>query len=171
MTWLVELFDRLLSIIPRLILVKAYECGIKFKRGGRVIELEPGLHMHWPLFSEVTLYPTARTTMNLPMQALQTCVGPYVVSAAVVYEMRDPVKAFTENYEIDDTISDLALVAVAEVVTTEETDDFSTLEKRLTTLTRRRLKPFGVHVERCSLTDLAPCRVIRNVCDVPETGE
>jgi regulator of protease activity HflC (stomatin/prohibitin superfamily) len=168
MSWLVELFDRLLSIIPRLILIRAYECGIKFKRGGRVVELKPGLHMHWPLFSEVSRYPTARTTMNLPMQTLQTCVGPYVVSAAVVYEMKDPVKAYTENYDIDDTISDIALLAVAEVVSSEETDDLTRIAKRLTHLTRRRLKTFGVRVERCSLTDMAPCRVIRNVCDVPE---
>ena len=71
--------------------------------------------------------------------------------------------------DIDDTIMDIALVAVAEVICGEETNDLEKIQKSLTTVARRRLKPFGVHVERCSLTDIAPCRVIRNICDVPET--
>ncbi len=169
MTWLVEIFDRLLSIVPRIELVCAYECGIKFGRGGRVKRLDPGLHIYWPLMSEVVKHPTARTTMNLPMQTLITKGGPYAVSAALVYKMTDPVKAYTENYDIDDTIMDVALVAVAEVICEEETDDLGKIGKSLTTIARRRLKPFGVHVERCSLTDIAPCRVIRNICDVPDT--
>jgi regulator of protease activity HflC (stomatin/prohibitin superfamily) len=169
MSWLVELFDRLLSVIPRIILVKAFECGIKFKRGGRVVELRPGLHLHWPLVSEVTHYPTARTTMNLPMQTLESADGDtYVVSAAIVYRVTNPVKAFTENYEIEDTLTDLAMVAVADYITNNGGEDFLVdTEKKLTELTRKRLNRFGVRVDRASLTDVATCRVIRNVCDVP----
>ncbi len=171
MTWLVELFDRLLTIIPKIMLIRAYECGIKFGRAGKVTKLSPGLHIYWPLLAEVVQYPTARTTMNLPMQTLTTCGGPYVVSAALVYRMTNPVLAYAENYDIDDTISDIALLCTAEVVSSESTDDLALLEKKLTALARRKLKPFGVHVERCSLTDIAPCRVIRNVCDVPESSD
>ncbi len=171
MTWLVELFDRLLTIIPRIILIRAYECGIKFGRAGKVTEMKPGRYMHWPIMTEVVQYPTARTTMNLPMQTLTTYAGTYIVSAAMVYRMTNPVLAYTENYDIDDTISDLVQLCTAEVVSSEPSDDMVVLEKRLTALTRRKLKPYGVHVERCSLTDIAPCRVYRNVCDVSEAPE
>jgi len=167
--WIAQFFDRILSVIPRLILVKAYECGIKFGRKGKVTRLDPGLHLHWPMMTEVDTYPTARTTKNMTMQTLTTKnANTCVVSAALVYEMTDPVKAYTENYDIDDTITDLALTAVAEVVSGAFDTELSELESKLTKLTRSRLRPFGVRVERCSLTDAALCRVFRNVCDVPE---
>ncbi len=170
MSWLAELIDRLFSIIPQMVLIRAYECGIKFTRKGGVVKLEPGLHWYWPLVAEVVQYPVARTTANLPMQTLTTKDKvPCVVSAALVYEMRDPVKAYTENYDIDDTIIDIALAVVANAVRASESFDFDRLNKSLTVLVRKELKPFGIHLHRCSLTDAARCRVIRNVCDVSES--
>ena len=37
------------------------------------------------------------------------------------------------------------------------------LTKKLTTMTRRRLKKYGVYVERCSLTDFTSCMPILNL--------
>jgi len=44
-----------------------------------------------------------------------------------------------------------------------EKTDLTVFNKKLTKTCRTKLRKYGIRVLECSLTDLAPCRVIRNV--------
>lgn len=93
-----------------------------------------------------------------------------VVGGLVIYSITDVEAAVAENWDVSDTISDVTQTALVAVITTwpleQLMDKITTdLEKELTTATRERLKPYGVKVHKCSLTDFSTCRVLKLLGD------
>lgn len=165
--WFSDLMETFGNLFPRLTQVNATHQAVKFT-AGRAKELQPGLHFYWPVISEIIELPVARQTVNLPTQALVTRDGkPVAVSGVVVYSIRSAYDAIVKNYDHDDTLSDVSMTAIAEVVlgnTYEQLMEFvrdGTLERELSKRARRRLRAFGFQVDRCALTDVTPCRTIR----------
>lgn len=165
--WFSDLMQTFGNLFPRLTQINATHMAVKFT-SGRAKELPPGLHWYWPLVSEIIEIPVARQTVNLPTQALVTRDGKMVVvNGVVVYSIRSAYDAIVKNYDHEETLSDVAMTAIAEVVlgnTYEEMMEFireGVLENELSKRARRRLKAFGFQVDRCALTDVTPCRVFR----------
>ena len=88
-----------------------------FKRGWKPKTLKPGLHFYWPLVTELETFPVVRQPVKLSRQTLTTkdniTVG---VSGVVTYRIRDILAFFTNTYEGDDTIEDIALTSITQVV-------------------------------------------------------
>ena len=162
--WLGEVFQALLSFVPRRVIVRATHGGVKWRLLRDPKELKPGVRWFWPLLSEVEIIPVARQTLNLQPQALVTKEGKeVVVGGVVVYSINDVVMAIGKrNYDVDTTINDISQCAIVEVITTVEfkelLGDLKKVEKELTKTCRRQLKQFGVSVHRVALTDFSPCR-------------
>lgn len=164
MSWFSEIFETLLSFVPRLFHIPATHGGVLFGRNGKVAEKEAGNRWYWPVIHSVYSYPIVRTTMNLPMQTLTNRLREsFIVGGVIIYEIEDLAWAFAETHDIDDTIRDCAMCSIADVFTTEENWDIKELQKRIVNSARGRLKPFGVKVLKFGITDYAPCTVIRNV--------
>ena len=51
--WLNDLMQWAARWVPRVVLIRATHRGILFQRGGRTLELQPGLCWYWPLVSEL----------------------------------------------------------------------------------------------------------------------
>ncbi len=165
--WLAAITDRVFSVFPRLLLVQQTHRAVKFT-GSKAKELGPGLHIWWPLISEVEEIPVARQTVNLDIQVLVTKDGKTLaVGGVVVYSIKSAIDAIVRNYDHDETLSDVSMTAITEVVVNHTFDELmaalrgGTLERELTKRARRRLKAFGFKVDRCALTDITPCRAIR----------
>lgn len=165
--WLAAIMDRIGSVFPRILLVKKTHRAVKFS-GSKAKELAPGLHMWWPIVSEVEEIPVARQTVNLPTQVLVTKNGKTMaIGGVVVYSIKSAIDAIVRNYDHDETLRDVAMTAITEVVVNHTFDELmsalrgGSLERELTKKARRRLKAFGFEVDRCALTDITPCRAIR----------
>ncbi len=163
--WLGYIAEWLGNFIPRIKIVRSTHAGVRFKHGKDAQEMKPGIHVYWPIVTEIEVMPVARQTHNLPSQSLMTKDGkPVVVSGVVVYEIKDIVAAMSRNWDISDTINDITLIAMAEVITSHDLDflrtNLSVVQKKLTSVTRKKLKPFGVRVFRAALTDFSICRAI-----------
>lgn len=163
--WIGEIFRALLLFVPRLLIVKATHGGVKFVRGRKIVPIQPGLHIYWPLVTECVSVPVMRQTTNLAPQVLITADSQVIgVSGILVYEVEDASKLLTACWDYDETIRDHCLAAIKQVVTanalnflihnTHDTDHM------LTRQLRRMLKRFGVRVIRVTLSDIAPCWVI-----------
>jgi regulator of protease activity HflC (stomatin/prohibitin superfamily) len=165
--WVSDLFETFGNLFPRLLHVQQTHRGVKFA-GAKAKELAPGLHWWWPLTTEVVEIPVARQTVNLPIQGLVTSDGKQVaISGVVVYSIRSAMDAIVKNYDHEETLGDVAMTAIAEVVLGNTYEQLmshvrdGTLEKELSKRARSRLKRFGFQVDRCALTDITPCRSIR----------
>jgi regulator of protease activity HflC (stomatin/prohibitin superfamily) len=107
----------------------------------------------------------------LPIQVLTTKdQKKVVVGTVVVYKIKDVIHAIGRmNWDVDTTINDITQAAVTAVIakhTFQEIMDMIGNDQFETTLTeavRKKLRPFGVSVQRCKLVDFADCRVYKIV--------
>jgi hypothetical protein len=112
--WIGQIIETLGKFIPRLTIVKATMGGVKWRSGKTVKPMMPGLHVYWPIVTEIELIVTARQTLNLPTQVLMTKDRQkVVVGTVVVYRIKDIVQAIGEkNWDVDTTISDITKTAI-----------------------------------------------------------
>jgi regulator of protease activity HflC (stomatin/prohibitin superfamily) len=164
--WISQFFEMLALFVPRRVIVRATERGIKWKSGRKVVELTPGIHWYWPFTTDIEKMPVARQTMNLPDQALFTKDQHQVVVGAVVtYRITNIVLAMGEkNWDIEATLQDTSQSAVVDVIsrlTLSELQDGidTTVVERLTTQVRKQLRRYGISTLRVALTDFAACQV------------
>ena len=159
------------KLIPRIIIVKATHAGVKYVCGSKVVKLNPGIHVYWPIVTDYELHPVARQSVNLPTQVIMTAdKKPVVIGVVAVYTIHDVVAVLAKNWDIDETVSDITQTAVVEVVSKATLDELiskirTDIKAQLTTTTRKLLKPYGLRISKCAVTDFSTCRVIKLVGD------
>jgi len=155
--------------IPRLLIIRSTHAGVKYRRGKDALPMLPGLHVYWPLVTEIEVIPVARQTHNLPSQSLLTKdMKRVVVSGVVVYSIKDIVATLSRNWDVSDTINDITMLAVTHVITSHTLDYLlehltDEVQTELTRVTRRKLSTYGVKVYRTALTDFAECIILKNI--------
>ena len=159
--WLGRIIEGLISFFPKPFIVRKTHRGVRFRYGNDVRVIEPGFHFCWPLVTEVTLYPVVRQTVNLDSQTLCTKDGKVVgVAGVVIYKINNIEDFLTITYDGEDTIRDMALASIAEVITTNDLAylqaNREAVHKKLINSLRSNLAPFGVGVNKVTLTDLFP---------------
>lgn len=170
-SWLGQMMEWLGKLIPRIIIVKRTHGGVKYVHGHKVVRLDPGLHFYWPIVTEVELHPVARQSVNLPTQVIMTKDRvSFVVGVVSVYEIHDIVAVLSRNWDTDGTVLDITQTAVVEVcagMTSDELIDKIKTEVKmaLTKTTRHFLKPYGIRVKKCAVTDFSICKVFKLVGD------
>ena len=167
--WLGHIAEWFGAFIPRVKIVRATHGGVRFRNGKSASEIKPGIIVYWPIVTEVDIIPVARQTHNLPSQSLLTKDGKtVVVGGVVVYAIQDVVAAISKNWDVSETINDITMVAITQVITSHTLEYLQEnlvggVIAQLTRETRRRLRPFGVKVYRTALTDFSTCMVIKNI--------
>jgi len=168
-TFMQRLFEFITRWLPRYCIVPATHGGVAFVRGKYKREVRPGLCWYWPIWTELTIMPLAAQVLNLQNQTLIMRRGKQpvsvVVGAILEYEVHDPVKAFGERYNLDDSIKNLALMAVKETFWNQTLSiAVGGLEKYETKLKRTlsgKLRRYGVRVLSVGLSDFAACKVYK----------
>jgi regulator of protease activity HflC (stomatin/prohibitin superfamily) len=167
-----RILEAVLSFVPRMVIVRATHNAVKWKRGKHPRAVPPGLTVYWPLVTDMDQIVVARQTLNLPTQTLMTSDQKQViVGAFVVYRINDVVQAIGErNWDVESTLGDITQAAIVEEITKRTLNDLlagisggqqSSLSKALKKNCLKQLRPFGLHVERCGLTDFSTTRVYR----------
>ncbi len=171
--WLGNIMEFLGSLLPRWVVVQLTHGGVEFRRGRNVQIVRPGLHWYWPVWSELTIIPVVRQTLDLAQQALTTRDEVTVsVGIVIVYSIADVEKALTSQWDLEDTVSDIAQLAVADYV--RQLDFRALMEDEDTSLidiVHSRLAPLGVNVIDGGINTLARTKVITMVGSIPAAYE
>lgn len=167
-SWLSDIFNAVLRLFPRPVIIRATHSGVKWRWGRYVKKMHAGWDWVWPLTTEWEIIVTARQTNNLPNQALVTLDKQQVVAGAlVVFSIKDVVQAIGErNWDVNTTVNDISEAAIVGVVTRWKLDDLllnltGKVEEELTEACRKQLRQYGIHIQRCCFTDFAPCRIYK----------
>lgn len=168
LAWIGKIFEWIGQFIPRWVIVPTTHGAVKFVRGSRVVSLGPGFHFYWPLLTTLETYPIARQALDLREQTMVTSDDRVVaLGGMVVYEIKDIQAIIAHTYDPDDTIHEISLSAFHEVCCQLSWDELKnqsragTLDRKLRRVLREQLKPYGVFVIKATITDLAPCRVLK----------
>lgn len=163
--WLGEVISAILNFIPRFVIVKKTHEGVAFVRGKHVRKISPGMLFYWPFWTEVMLYPVVRQSVNLPNQTLTTLDGYSITtSAVIIYRVSDIIKTLAEQWDASETISDLSMGALREVVCETEFDDllknWKEVDKKIKEQLQSVLEDYGIDIMDARLTDFANTKVV-----------
>lgn len=163
--WLGQIFEALLQFVPRRVIIRATEGGVKWSLWREPKEMKPGIRIYWPLISDIEVGTVARTSFNTPTQPLQTKDGKEVVAGGVVvYHINDVIQAWgKQNHDPANTAQDIVQAVIADVVSTHNheyilTEMFGKVEKEITAKARKQLRCFGVYVGRAGLAAFSTTR-------------
>lgn len=156
-------------LFPRIKHVEKNQVCVIFTRG-MAKAYGPGLHLYWPVWSRPVACPATRQTLTLESQTLTTSDGKGVTARAqVVIVISDPILALVETSSIEEAVVDMAMSGVKAVISKTKLEDLISSSRAVDAAISRRvraeLKPFGVDVIRCFLSDFAAARVICLVRD------
>lgn len=164
--WLGQAVEWFGQFIPRWSIINANMAGLKFVKGATMVKCEPGITFWWPVTTNLQVYPTARQTLDLRTQVLQTTDGRTVgVGGMVTYRVEDVELLLGKTWDADQTIKDTCAGVISEIVRDAAWPDLQTheFEQELRLVMRKRLRPYGVRVMKATLTDCSPIRVYKLV--------
>jgi regulator of protease activity HflC (stomatin/prohibitin superfamily) len=170
-SWLGKLAEWFGRFFPRLVIVRANEGGVRWKYGKKVLKLEPGLIIYWPLFTVVEVTSTARQTLLTGTQSLTTADGRTVsLSLLLVYRVTNPVAALNNTFEYEDTLDDVSKTAAVDVVSSHAYDWVheqitGEVEDTIFRTARNEMRKYGVSVESASIVDFTSARAYRLLGD------
>lgn len=167
--WLSQIIEAVLQFIPRRVIIRATEGGVKWSLWRDPKEMKPGVRFYWPLISDIEVLVVARQTLNTATQSLMTKDGKTVVAGGViVYNISDVVQAIgKKNWSPEDTAGDIAQAAIVGVISKWDCFDLlanisGKVETQLTETCRRQLRQYGVYVTRAALVDFSTVRQLNH---------
>lgn len=173
--WIGDLARFLGSLLPRLMVVQASHRAVKYVRGRRVVLLEPGVHVYWPIVTPIEFCAVVRQVKAVPTQVLETADDQTVaVSGVVEFEIVDPIAFLARTEDGWNSAVFLAAAAIRRVVMKHDRDDLcdapEATDLRLTRQAQRWLAPYGVRVLRLRLADFARVRPI-HLTGIPQRAD
>lgn len=172
LAWLGQVFEAILSLFPHIKIVRSTHMGVRFRMGRYPLLMSSnngifnsGIHIYWPVVTEIEVVPIKRQTINLPPQYVSTMDDKTVgVSGIVIYEVSDVVKLLTESFDYDDTVRDFALAAIKNSISQMTYDQIKQFPEEfdgvLTDTLSDQLTDYGVSILGVTLTDFSKCRVL-----------
>jgi len=165
MGWLQEIFDRLMSIFPRLFILAPYEAGVRMLLGKYVKKISPGIYFYWPLIQKIEYMEVQTQVVDLRTQSVRTADNKdIVVSGAIQYRIADIEKAVCNVQSVDDSLETLALGIILDFVngkTMRELQKVDSLKQELRKGMAEACSGWGVKIEKVYITDIGCTQNIR----------
>jgi len=159
LAWISELVNWFGRWVPRIFQVRISERAVKYVRG-RAAVCGPGLHVYWPITTEIDHVCVARQVIKLPSQVTTSKDGVSIeVGGLLVFTIEDAFKYLVGNYEAQDSAAVIALGAMRRAVGMRTFDQLrenrADIDNTLASQAQKRLDVLGVKVETLEITDLA----------------
>lgn len=149
------------SWVPRYVVLRSNERGVRYVRGCGPREVLPGVRWYLPATTEVVKRYVCRDSFQVHPVTLETKDGlPCSVGLVVVYSIVDVVRFEAENVDAEENMAEAAEAAVRDVVMehtwkelTAPTEDGRRLHSKLVGRVQATLGRYGVEVESARPTD------------------
>ena len=165
MDWLNRVFDKLLALLPMVVLIEPTEQAARITGGSRYRIIGPGWYLAWPILQKIIAMDVVTQVVDLPPQTVRTRDGhELVVSGSIRYRIADIEKALFSVVDVDKAVSTLALGVILEYVQSKTMDECADIEGIKRDLRRglaEAVSGWGLKIECISLTDLGRVRSLR----------
>jgi len=172
MTWGL-LIEALLSWFPRWGVCRKTHRGIKFGRKGKTTVIKPGWYFYIPLCTDPVLLPVVPQTVRLPFQSIMSGgkeSKPVHLRVTLVYVIEDIKQALVGAWDLDGLVQEIGASAVVSAVRSKDVKTFGReiakgVRTELARETRKLLRPYGIKVLSCRVTDYVAGKVYRMIGD------
>lgn len=173
--WIGEFVRWLANWIPKVYHVKVTQKAVRFVRA-RAYLVEPGLHVHWPITTQVEVYPVVRQVADVPSQVAfvredseSSSYVAVIVSGVITYHISDLFSFLVENYDAEVGLKEAAQAGIRKAVLAETVRaincDRAKIDNRLAREVQKMVSAFGVEIESARLTSFAPTTSVSLVVD------
>lgn len=162
--WIGQIAAWVRQFIPKWVIIPTTHGGVKWVKGKRIVELHPGIHWYWPLVTILRTYPVVRQSVDLrPQVMVSKDTKTFSAGVVVTYTVDNLHLLLSTTFDPDEVMSEISLAAVYDVLSRLDWQDMYTkdITSILTVAIQDLVAPFGVHVVRAAITEMAPCRVIK----------
>lgn len=157
--WLDKLMTWIGQWFPRVVLVKAGHLAVRFDRGGRSVQLAPGLYVYWPIVADVKIVSTRRRTTEIATMVH----GREAISVVVAYSIRD---ARTMLLYFDDVFSSLDDRTQAHLcLAYKEIDQSAEISERVLAGLVAEFAHHGVFVHSVDVVQRGPVTTLKHLKD------
>lgn len=159
--WLGALVEWIFQWVPRYVIVRWNECGVKYPGGQEPMALSAGFHWYVPNVSSVVKHPSVPYVLVVEPISVETVDGtPVQVGLTLTLRIVDVLRFEVENYSADTSIDDVARGGLQDIITSRKweqllgrTGDGSKLGGMLVRRLGADLERFGVEVLSARPTD------------------
>lgn len=161
--------DKIFFFVPRPHIVHVYDGAVFMRRGKHKTKfffrrknknmksLEPGIYILLPIVDEILSVCKVDQAVDLKNQSLWTKDGSnIVISGTLRYHINHPYKALLEVWDMDITLSRVALGVIADYVngkTLIECQNLVGLKKELSQKMKEIAKDWGIAIDEVYITD------------------
>lgn len=167
-SWVGDLFNRFFSTFVWWVLVQPWQQGVRTRMGKYVKRLGPGFHWKFPFIDQVALMTSAYRNAQIHTQTLSTIDNATVVTGGTVgYAIENMEALYRTLHHAEDTISQEAAAAIAQVVYTTTKADINPfmVAEKASALVQDKLRAYGLGDITFRLTDFAFVKTFRLVND------
>jgi len=165
MNWLEQIVNKILSLIPAVVLIDPTEMAARITGGKRYRIIGPGWYIAWPVIQKVIAMEVVTQVIDLPPQTVRTRDGhELVVSGAIRYHIRDVEKALFAVQDVDKALVTLSLGVILEYIQSQDLgmcDSIDGVKRELRKCLAKEASGWGIRIEQVYLTDLGRVRSLR----------
>lgn len=164
--WLGQIFEALLLLLPRRVIIDATEALIKYVLGRKIKTYGPGLYWYWPLLTKIDIRDCCEQTINLEDQTLTTSDGEVVKVGGLIrwrLELKrlDRAALIKQDY-LHEIIANECMALIQLLISQNSYLQICSGRKKITNILtknmRRKLRKYGVYVHEASLTEFSKSR-------------
>jgi regulator of protease activity HflC (stomatin/prohibitin superfamily) len=167
-----DLIGFLVQWIPRFVIIKEFEAGVKLVWGNYTCTLtstngvrHTGFHVWWPLATDVYTVDTKPQLERVACQSVMTSDNKAVgVSGAIEYSVHRPHLSVLAVQDVEESLLHLTTGTMTRYInprTLEECRQIEPLEQEIVRGIRNRAGEWGLKIRRFYITDLVEHKAIR----------
>lgn len=165
MEWLQQIFDKVLSLLPQLVMIEPNEMAARVTCGSRYRIIGPGWYFAWPILQKIIAMEVVTQVVDLPPQTVRTLDGSeLVVSGCLRYHIENVEKALFTVVDVDKALSTLALGVILDYLQARslaECSDITAVKAEIGRGLAKAARGWGIKIERVYLTDFGRVRSLR----------
>ncbi|MDB0602348.1 SPFH domain-containing protein [Tenacibaculum maritimum] len=161
-----QFFEYLFKSLKIWVIVQPWEAGIRVRNGNKIKKLNKGIYFKIPYFDSVYVQEVRLRVIEMPMQTLTSKDKKTVtLNSSIGYSIKDIEKLYQTLYKPEMTLQNIAMSAIAEVLSNTNADKISPELLENSVITKLNTDDYGFDYEYFKITNFAIVQTYRLIQD------
>lgn len=161
-----QFFEYLFKSLKIWVIVQPWEAGIRVRNGKAIKRLYKGIYFKIPYFDSVYVQEVRLRVREMPMQTLTSKDQQTItLNSSMGYSIENIEKLYQTLYRPEMTLQNIAMSAIAEVLSTTEAKQISPELLEKSVIDKLKADDYGLNYEYFKITNFAIVQTYRLIQD------